>query len=452
MSNASRAISGGRIRRTARPARLAGSAGLRWLSTYFVFGERRRARRERVMLRTSEDVTRTLGDMKGAAMKIGQVLSLMTGMLPDEMAAQLATLQSNAPPMAPNLVNEVFERDFGASPHKVFRKFSDEPFAAASIGQVHRARLDDGTEVAVKVQYPGVREAIEHDLANVAFLLGVAGFVSRGFDAGPVVKDLKEGVIAELDYLQEAANQQRFCDLYQGHGFVRVPRVIHELTTPHVLVQEFIHGRPFRAAVELPQAERNRIAEMVYRFSFGSIYRHGLFNGDPHPGNYLLTDDGRVAFVDYGCVARFPQSTVDGFCAVLDALIRDDREAWRVATQGIGILREGTPFTTAELYDHMHWFWAPVLGETVTFTPALATEMVRRNTMTTGEGGRINRWLNVPQGMVFLTRINFGLAGLLGSLQATGPWQGIIREYVYGEAPCTDLGRLSAATSARDPI
>ncbi len=445
-----RAVSGNRVVRSARPARLAARAAVRWAGTYLATGERKRVRREQFVLKTSEDVTRTLGDMKGAAMKIGQVLSMMTGLVPEGMAAQLATLQSNAPPMAPNLVDDVFCRDFGEKPTKVFRKFERDPFAAASIGQVHRATLHDGTRVAVKVQYPGVREAIEHDLANVGLMLGMAGMVSRGLDAGPIVKDLREGVLAELDYLAEAANQQRFFDIYRGHSFVRVPRVYHELTTPHVIVQEYIEGRPFNSAARLPQAERNRVAEMIYRFSFGNIYRHGLFNGDPHPGNYLLTNDGCVAFVDYGCVSEFATETINGFRRILDGLMRDDREDWRSAVEDIGILKREAPWSTDDLYDHMHWFWKPVLAPQATFTTELAGEMVRRNAMTTGEGGRINRWLNIPEGMIFLTRINFGLAGLFAGLEAHGPWQGIIREYVYGEPPSTDLGRQSLASST-DP-
>ena len=144
-------------------------------------------------MRTGEDVTRTMGDMKGAVMKFGQILSLMSGVVPDEMSAQLASLQSNAPPMSYHLVEEVFEREFGLPPSKVFRHFEHAPFAAASIGQVHRATLHDGTRVAVKVQYPGVREAIGHDLANVGMMISIAGVLSRGLDAGPIVRDLKEG-------------------------------------------------------------------------------------------------------------------------------------------------------------------------------------------------------------------------------------------------------------------
>jgi predicted unusual protein kinase regulating ubiquinone biosynthesis (AarF/ABC1/UbiB family) len=367
--------------------------------------------------------------------------------LPDEVAEQLASLHSNAPPMSYGLVEQVFDRAYGLPPGKVFKEFERTPFAAASIGQVHRARLDDGTRVAVKVQYPGVREAIEHDLANVGLMIGLSGMIARGLDAGPIVRDLKEGIRAELDYLAEARSQQRFFDHFEGHAFIRVPRVHHELTTDTVLVQEYIEGRPFSATRGMTQAERDRIGEIIYRFCFGSLYRHKLFNGDPHPGNYLILDDGGVAFVDYGCVAEFSDETLEGFKRVIRALIVGDHEAWRRATEGIGILLPDAPFTTEELYEHMHWYWAPVLEEQVTFTPALAAEMVRRNTQTGGLGGRINRHCNVPVGMVFLTRINFGLAGMFAALEAKGPWRDIVREYVEDAPPCTELGRLSVATS-----
>lgn len=450
MTRRSRAVHGGRVVRSLRPARLAGSAALRWAGTYLARGEGRRRKREQFVLRTADDVTRTMGDMKGAVMKLGQVLSLMTGVLPDEMAAQLSTLQASAPPMAYELVEQVFEREYGCSPHQLFRHFDREPFAAASIGQVHRARLQDGTRVAVKVQYPGVREAIEHDLANVGMMLSLGGLVARGLDVGPIVRDLKEGIRLELDYLHEAESQQRFFDAFEGHAFIRVPRVYHELTTGTVLVQELLQGKPFSETAKLSQAERDRIGEIIYRFCFGSLYRHRLFNGDPHPGNYLLMDDGAIGFVDYGCVAEFSEATLAGFKQVIRTLMAGDREGWRRATEAIGILRPGAPFTTEQLYEHMHWYWAPVLAEEVTFTPELAGEMVRRNTQTGGLGGQINRWCNVPEGMVFLTRINFGLAGLFANLRATGPWAAIVAEYVDGTLPSTELGRLSAATTRGD--
>ena len=447
-----RAVSASRIKRTVRPAALAARTATRWAGTYASWGDGRTAKREQFVMRTSEDVTRTLGEMKGAVMKVGQVLSMMTGMVPDEMAGHLATLQSNAPPMAFPLVASVFEAEYGRGPERIFKRFEREPFAAASIGQVHRAELADGTRLAVKVQYPGVREAIDSDLKNVGVIFTMAGAVSKGLDAGPIIEDLKKGIRGELDYVREATFQRRFETLYEGHPFVRVPHVYPDLSTGRVLVQEFIDGKPFATALDLPQPERNRVAEIVFRFSFGNIYQHLLFNGDPHPGNYLLCDDGRVAFLDYGCIAEFEPQAVEDLKDLLRALYEGDLERWRSAAETVGILRRDAPFQTAEIYEHMRWFWAPVLEPEVTFTKALAAEMVRRNTATGGVEGRINRLsLNIPPGMAFLTRINFGLAGLFASLEARGPWRAICGEYLYGTEPTTELGRASRAAAAGRP-
>lgn len=441
----------GRARRSLAPVGLAGRAAARWLATYFSHGSRRRERRKAAVLRTGEDVTRTMGEMKGAAMKLGQVLSLMSGVIPEEMSGQLSNLHANAPPMDYPLVEEVFLRDVGTTPGAIFKRFEREPFAAASIGQVHRAILHDGRRVAVKVQYPGVAEAIDHDLANAGMLVNMIGMVSSGLDAATIVRDLKEGIRGELDYQREARDQERFATLFDGHPFIYVPHVVPELTTPHILVQDYVEGRPFRSALDCSQEERNRIGEIVYRFAFGSLYQHRLFNGDPHPGNYLLMDDGRVAFLDYGCVTEFSEDTLEGFRRVVRALLAGDVPAWRTAVEAIGILKPGAPFATADLYEHMHWYWAPILQECVTFTPELTAEMIRRNTQTSGHGGQVNRWCNVPEGMVFLTRINFGLAGVMASLRAEGPWRGIIEEYVSGVAPVTALGCESRAWATGAP-
>lgn len=447
MTTNNRRIDRSRIARSLRPVRLAGSAAARWAATYAAFGDRRGQKREQAVLRTAEDVTRTMGDMKGAFMKFGQILSLMSGVLPEGARAQLATLQADAPPMSYDLVRSVIQREFGLSPEKLFRHFEHTPVAAASVGQVHRARLDNGSEVAVKVQYPGVQEAIEHDLANAGVLMSMAGVLARGLDVSAIVREMKDGVSAELDYLHEAAWQQTFADRFASHPFVRVPRVHHDLTTRHVLTQEFIAGRPFSHALTLSQPERTRVAEIVFRYCFGSIYRFSLFNGDPHPGNYILCDDGRVAFVDYGCVVEFSDATIRKFIRIIRALLNEDHDEWRLAVEDAGILRPKSPFTTDELWDHMHWYWAPILDEQVTFTQELAAEMMARNTQTTGLGGRINMHCNVPEGMVFLTRINFGLAGVLGSLNARGPWRAIVREYIDNAPAATELGRASAGHS-----
>ena len=433
-----------RLRRTAIPAGLAGRALLRWLRTQLPSSRSKEERQRQASLKTGEDVARTMGEMKGAAMKLGQVMSLMTGVVPEELSDRLSSLHSQAPPMAFGLVEQVFQEDFGRSPGVIFRHFETRPFAAASIGQVHRAETRDGRQVAVKVQYPGVAAAIDADLANLGLVVGLGNLFARGLDGAAIASELREGISAELDYTREAQNQERFGRLYEDHPSIVVPAVVRELSTARILTQDYVEGLPLRAAKEWDAGNRNHVAEVIFRFAFGSIYRHGLFNGDPHPGNYVLMPGGKVAFVDYGCVAEFDRETVEGFASIIRALMEGNLDEWRAACENVGILHRGAPFSTAELYEHMHWFWAPILEDTVHFTRDLAAEMVRRNSQTTGPGGEINRYCNIPPGMVFLTRINFGLAGVLAGLDTEGPWRGIIREYVYGDPPATAIGRMAA--------
>ena len=288
-----------------------------------------------------------------------------------------------------------------------------------------------------------MREAIEHDLANVGMMIGLSGACRARARSGAIVRDLEEGIAAELD-TSRGQPQQRFSDHFEGHAFIRVPRVFHELTTDTVLVQEYIKGRPFAATADEPGGT-NRLGEIIYRFCFGSLYQYRLFNGDPHPGNYLILDDGSVAFVDYGCVADFSGNGR----RLQGAYSRAARGGPRSRANGNGSDRHPSrraPFKTEQLYEHMHWYWAPILGGGSHVHPSSPPKWCDANADRRTRR-RTDRHCNVPEGMVFLTRINFGLAGLFAALDAQGPWRDIVREYVEGAAPCTELGRLSAATS-----
>jgi predicted unusual protein kinase regulating ubiquinone biosynthesis (AarF/ABC1/UbiB family) len=411
-------------------------------------GSGRGRRRQQALLRTADDVAQLMGNMKGVTMKAGQIMSLMGGAaVPEDVAQRLATLQASAPAMAPELVREVFQRDYGKTPSQLFRRFEEKPFAAASIGQVHRAELKDGTRLAVKVQYPGVREAITADLANLGAILGIAGLAARGFNPGPVVEDLRRGIAAEMDYVLEAQRQGRFASVFEGHPFIRVPRVFPQLSSPHVLVQEYIEGSPFASARDLDQPERDRIAEVIFRFTFGSMHRHGLFQADPHAGNYLLQPDGKVAFLDFGCISEFEPGLLENINSVVAGVLTGDIERWRRGMETIGYVPAGTALSTDELWQQMRVYYTFILNDGVTFTPELAGAMVKRHLAMTGEEGRINRQLNIPAGVVFIQRITFGFTGLMASIRATGPWRSITEEYVLGRPPSTELGALSAQHS-----
>jgi predicted unusual protein kinase regulating ubiquinone biosynthesis (AarF/ABC1/UbiB family) len=410
-------------------------------------GRERQQRQEAAMLRTADDVARVMGNMKGVSMKVGQILSLMGGAVPEDFADRFSSLQAGAPPMSADLVRRVFLEDFGRPPEALFREFEMRPFAAASIGQVHRAQLKDRTRVAVKVQYPGVKEAIAADLANLGAVFGLAGLAAKGLDPGPMVEDIRQGISAELDYSLEAERQRQFFTLYQGHPFIQIPQVYPELGTGRVLVQEFLEGRPFRAARELPEDEKNRIAEIIFRFTFGSMHRSGLFQADPHAGNYLLLADGKVAFLDFGCIQQFEPELMANINELVAGVVTGDLQRWRRGMEAVGYVPEGVELTTDDLWQQMRVYYTFILEDGVTFTPEMAAAMVRQNLALTGEVGRVNRQLNIPQGVVFTQRITFGFTGLMASIRATGNWRSITEEYVLGTPPSTPLGLESARFS-----
>ena len=269
-------------------------------------------------LRTAAQVADALGNMKGALMKIGQMASYLDDGMPEPVRVALASLQQDAPPMAPELCAQVVRAELGADPERVFAEWDPTPIAAASIGQVHRATTRSGLRVAVKVQYPGVDDAIRADLVNTDLLFRVLGTMFPGLDPGPLVAELRERLSEELDYRTEAANQRFFADAYRGHPYITVPEVVDELSTGRVLTTELAEGARFAEVEQWSQAERNLAAEAIYRFVFRSIYQLHAFNGDPHPGNYLFRPGGHVTFLDFGLVKRYEADDV----ALFESLIR----------------------------------------------------------------------------------------------------------------------------------
>jgi predicted unusual protein kinase regulating ubiquinone biosynthesis (AarF/ABC1/UbiB family) len=409
-------------------------------------------------LRTAEQVAEALGHMKGALMKIGQMASYLDQGLAEPVREQLARLQAGAPPMAPELAAQVVREELGRDPEDAFAEWDREPFAAASIGQVHRATTADGRAVAVKVQYPGVDEAIESDLANAGMLVQFIGMVFPGVEPQPIVDELRLRIREELDYVREAGNQALFADFYRDHPFIHVPDVIEHLSTKRVLTTELADGATFDELLSWPQEERNLAAEAIYRFVFGSLYRLGAFNGDPHPGNYVFRQGGRVTFLDFGLVKRFTPQELDLLARMSQTFAVDrDLGAFRAVVAEAGFLKNGDAFTDEQVRDYFRHFWEFVLrDEPMTITPEWSSESVRRFFDPTGEHGEIMRAANVPASFVILQRINLGLGAVLGELHATRNWRRLAEEQwpFVDRAPSTPLGELEATwrvTSQRCP-
>lgn len=454
-----RLLSTDRARRTAELARIGATTGTNFVSMKargaLASDERRDELRVEFELRTAEQVAATLGGMKGALMKLGQMASYLDQGLPEPVREALAQLQSDAPPMAYELVRQVVGEELGGDPEAVFARFDRVPIASASIGQVHRARTHDGLEVAVKVQYPGVDRAVAADLENTDLLFQLMGMLFPGLDPAPIVGELRDRLLEELDYRNEATNQQLFVDAYEGHPFIHVPRVLHELSTGRVLTTEFADGARFAEVLEWSDEQRQLTAECLYRFAFGGIYALHAFNGDPHPGNYVFHPDGRITFLDFGLCKRFSPDEVKVFEEMIRAIVLDhDIAAFRAVVERIGILDPTLEVDDEELAEYFTHFYEFVLHDRVEqITPEYSSESVRRFFDLTGPHAEIMKAANLPPSMVIIQRINLGLYALFGDLGARNNWRRIAEELwpFVDAAPSTPMGEAIAAWEATRP-
>jgi len=408
-------------------------------------------------LRTAEAVTERLGNMKGALMKLGQMASYIDEGLPAPLREALAQLQSSAPPMSGELAAQVIERDLGGRPEELFLEWDPDPIAAASIGQVHRAVVfdpDTGTEraVAVKVQYPGVADAVATDLRN-ADLLGLIlkqGF--GGLDPADMVNEVKERITEELDYRLEARNQQHFADFYRGHPFIHVPDVLPRFSGAHVITSELVDGATWQEMLQWPQADKDRVGEVLFRFVFRSLYGMHAFNGDPHPGNYLFHPGGRITFLDFGLVKHFSDDEMHTFIGMVKAAAYDhDIAGFRRILEGAGMLQVGCPSPDIDVGEYFSTFYESVRHDrSVTWSSDYASRIVRH---TFDRSSPIAQYATVPKAFVFIQRINLGLYALLGELQATGNYRRIAEElwpFVQGP-PSTAIAAAEAAWLAAAP-
>ena len=402
-------------------------------------------------LRTADAVADRLGNMKGALMKLGQMASYVDEGLPEPLRKALAELQSNAPPMSADLAAEVIERELGAPPDRVFVEWDPDPIASASIGQVHRAVVTDphtglDRAVAVKVQYPGVGEAIEADLRNASLLGALLKQGFGGLDPDDMVAEIRDRLIDELDYSLEAENQQAFADYYRGHPFIHVPDVMASHSTGRVLTSDLVSGATWQEMISWSQHERDLVGECLFRFVFRSLYGMHRFNGDPHPGNYLFHGDGRITFLDFGLVKRFTDDEMSTFIGMVrSAAYENDVPTFRRIVEDAGMLRRGAPADDAAIGEYFGQFYESVrYDKVVTWSSEYASRIVRH---TFDRTSPISQYATVPRAFVFIQRINLGLYALLGELRATGNYRRMAEElwpFVQGP-PSTKMAEAEQA-------
>jgi predicted unusual protein kinase regulating ubiquinone biosynthesis (AarF/ABC1/UbiB family) len=441
----------GRIRRSARLGSALGLQATRYAGTKTAnvarSAEDADERLEQRHLETALKLAGTLGEMKGAAMKLGQLASFIdTEFLPEEYREiyqeQLAKLRTSAPAMPWSKVVKVLEEEYDPERlDEVFEDIEEEAFAAASIGQVHRATLPDGRRVAVKVQYPGVAEAVESDLRNMAMIVRLARAIAPGLDPKAIAAELRERVLEELDYEYEAQNQRDFARAYRDHPFIYVPRVFSRCSRRRVLVTEYVEGLGFEEVKQLPKEDRDRFGEIVFRFSFGSIYHLQHFNADPHPGNYLLMDDDRVAFLDFGMTKKLDPEQIELEQRAVDAASRRDPEALRRALHDLGFVKNPSTLDAERLLDHVMvvggWYMDDREYEV---SPRRVMKVIESTSDPRSEYFDLMRRESIPAEELMGRRMETGVLAVLAQLRSKRNWYRIMREWVYADPPSTELG------------
>jgi predicted unusual protein kinase regulating ubiquinone biosynthesis (AarF/ABC1/UbiB family) len=443
----------GRVRRSAKLGTALGMQATRYAGTKTAnvarSADSAEERIETRHLETALKIASTLGEMKGAAMKLGQLASFIDiEVLPDEYREiyqeQLARLRTSAPAMPWERVVKVLESEYREQRlDELFEDIEREAFAAASIGQVHRATLHDGRTVALKVQYPDVAEALESDLQNMGMIVRLGKALAPGLDPKAIAAEIRERVMEELDYEYEAQNQRSFARAYRGHPFIYVPDVLTRLSRRRVLVTEYVEGMGFEEVKRLDKEERDRFGEIVFRFSFGSIYHLQHFNADPHPGNYILMNDGHVAFLDFGMTKRLDPEQIELEQRAVDAAARRDPGALRAALHDLGFVKNPSKLDCERLLEHVlvvgGWY---LEDREVEISPRRVMKVIESTSDPRSEYFDLMRRESVPADELMGRRMETGVLAALGQLRARRNWHRIMREWVYADPPATELGDL----------
>jgi predicted unusual protein kinase regulating ubiquinone biosynthesis (AarF/ABC1/UbiB family) len=397
-----------------------------------------------VQQRTAEQLFRTLGELKGGAMKMGQALSILESALPEELAApyraQLTRLQDAAPPMAAATVHTVLGRELGPSWRRQLVEFDDDPAAAASIGQVHRGRWSDGREVAVKVQYPGAGEAMLSDLRQLARVARTFGGMVPGIDIKPLVAELQDRVAEELDYRLEATSQRGFAEAFADDPDFRVPQVVAH--TDKVLVSEWVDSKSSlaRLIAEGTQEERNHYGGHYVRFLFAGPARAGMLHADPHPGNFrvLPTADGSLGgmgVVDYGAVAHLPERSLPlAIGTLMRIAMHDDYDVVLARLRAEGFIKPSISIDPADLRDYLGPFIEPAREETFKFSRSWMRTQFQRIQDPGQPGSTLALRLNLPPSYLLIHRVWIGSIGVLCQLEAELPFREILEEALPGFA------------------
>jgi predicted unusual protein kinase regulating ubiquinone biosynthesis (AarF/ABC1/UbiB family) len=445
-----RGVPKGGVRRTYRMARAALSTSLS-VTSGRLRGRGRDEARERgggglraADRKAIERLVSRLGELKGLAMKMGQILSYIDDTLPPEMRQLLSLLQTQSQPAPLAQIQQVITEDLGDQAPALLDGLEPTPVSVASIGQVHRATLPDGGAVAVKVLHPGIREALQSDFNTARIGPAVASLLMPGSKQSlrSFIGEMRDRMLEECDYALEAEHQVRFGRLLRDVPGIVVPAVRAELGSSRVLVTDWEPGMDLESflATAPDAAWRDRAGEALFQVYFGTLYRHGWFHADPHPGNYAFRSDGRIVIYDFGCVRRFDADTVRALSSLAHAVARDEEPAIRQAMQALG----GEIPDDPQAFDHvrvlLRGFFSPMLQHGVRAVDA-GVNFAMGDVV---KDKRMLMRLNLPGKLLFLFRIRFGLYAVLARLGARGDWAAL-------EESLADQALSGAEADSRSP-
>jgi predicted unusual protein kinase regulating ubiquinone biosynthesis (AarF/ABC1/UbiB family) len=419
------------VRMAALPAAFAGRTALGFGKR--VGGKSAEIVAAELQARTAEQMFKVLGELKGGAMKLGQAMSIFEAALPEDIAgpyrAALTKLQDAAPPLPAEAIHKILTDELGVDWRTKFLEFADQPAAAASIGQVHKATWHDGRVVAVKVQYPGADKALISDLNQMARMGKLFASWIPGLDIKPLLDELRDRAVDELDYLHESQNQRAFAIAYEGDSEFVIPHVL--VAAPHVLVSEWIDGTALSSIIkDGSQAERDAAGVLYERFLLSGPSRAGLLHADPHPGNFRITPDGRLGVLDFGACASLP----DGLPSAMGSLLRiaqlGDAQTVIEGLRAEGFIKPNIEVDAEQVLGYLEPFVDPARYEEFTFSRDWMREQFTRMNDMRNPDFAVGLKLNLPPSYALIHRVWLGCIGVLCQLGATVPMRAELTRWV----------------------
>lgn len=380
----------------------------------------------------SADLTKALGGLKGPIMKIAQIMSTIPDMMPKEYVEEMAELQSNAPPMGWLFVRRRMRTELGEDWQTHFQAFDKEPFAAASLGQVHKATDLNGNKLACKLQYPDMSSVVEADLSQLKFILSIYQRYQGALKTEEVFAEISDRLREELDYENEARNIKIFSKILQGNSQVEIPKVYQDLSTNRLLTMEFNDGKKLTQVLEKSQEFRNKIAENLFNSWYKPFYQFGVLHGDPHLGNYSANQDGSINIYDFGCVRVFDPLLIEGVINLYKALQDNDHdlmvdsyEKWGFKNLNKDII-ETLNLWAAYLYEPLMDDRKRLINEELSSTKGkeIAIEIHKKLRAIGG--------ITPPRSFVFLDRAAVGLGSAFMRLEAKLNWHNMFHELIEG--------------------